>query len=139
MRASSTPSLSMRSRWATSAPNICWYHATAASRSRTAMPTWSMSVSLPEWAPPTLGPVTPEQGDAVLADLGPELWVVDTEPLLGGETEHPDLPLVQVVVDLIGGLAHLRERMDSRQNRLNHPLGDQAIGLPRLLVIGEMA
>src|SRR3954465_1245991 len=46
MRAPATPSLSMRSRWATSAPNICWYHATAASRSRTAMPTWSMSVSL---------------------------------------------------------------------------------------------
>src|SRR5947209_717710 len=30
MRASSTPSLSIRSRWATVAPNICWYHPTAA-------------------------------------------------------------------------------------------------------------
>src|SRR5947208_17070700 len=37
----------MRSRWATVAPNMRWYHSTTASRSCTAMPTWSSSVSFP--------------------------------------------------------------------------------------------
>src|SRR5687767_5265010 len=110
MRASSTPSLSMRSRWATVAPNIFSYHSTAASRSRTAMPTWSISVSLPlVWLC-----MTPEQRDAVLTHLGPEVGVVDAEAFLGGEAQHADLALVQVVVDLVRRLARLLQRVDGR-------------------------
>ena len=52
-----------------------------------------------------LGAVAAEEGDLVLADLLAERGVVDAEALLGGEAEHADLALVQVVVHLVGGLA----------------------------------
>src|SRR4051794_4365309 len=110
----------MRSRCSTVAPNISSYQAMAASRSRTAMPTWSISVSFVVMLPAPMGrsgparfarscAVPPEQGDLVLADLGPELGIVDPEPLFGGQAQHADLAFVHVVVHLVGRLAHLVE------------------------------
>src|SRR3954453_22324420 len=60
------------------------------------------------------GAVRAEEGDLVLADLGAELGIVDAEAFLGGEAQHADLALVAVVVHLVGGVADLVEREDSR-------------------------
>src|SRR5688572_18900952 len=38
---------------------------------------------------------------------GPHLRVADAQPFLGGQAEHADLALVQVVVDVEGRLADL--------------------------------
>jgi hypothetical protein len=43
--------------------------------------------------------VAAEQGDAVLADVGTTLGVVDAETLARGQAEHTDLALVLVAVD----------------------------------------
>ena len=67
-----------------------------------------------------------------------ELGVVDAEALLGGQAEHADLALVQVLVDLVGGLAGLLERVNAGEHRLDLALADQLVGLPRLLVVGEV-
>src|SRR5258706_16148441 len=98
------------------------------------MATWSISVSM---GMVISGPMPAEQGDLVLADLVAERGVVDAEPLLRREAQHAELALVQVVVDLERRLAHLGERVDGREDRLNLPLGDEPVGLPRLGVVRE--
>src|SRR5437899_9103345 len=124
--ASSTPSLSMRSRCTTSAPNMRWYQPTTASRSRTAIPTWSSSVrSMPA-----------EERDPVLADLLAELRVVDAVALLRRQAQHADLALVQVVVNLVGGLARLLQRVDGREDRLRLAGGPERVRIPRPPVVG---
>src|SRR2546421_7991961 len=135
----------------------------AASRSCTAMATWSISVSREVTGAPfgcrrdllatswresrTLlaGPrsarscaVPPEERDPVLAHLLAEREVVDAKPLPGSEGQHAELALVEVVVHLVRGLAHLGEGVHSRQDRLDHALADEPVGLPRLLVVGEV-
>jgi hypothetical protein len=72
----------------------------AASRSLTAMATWSISVS-------TSSTVATEKGDLFLADLGPALGVVDAQALLRCEAQDADLALVLVAVDAAGRLAGL--------------------------------
>src|SRR3954449_13557644 len=47
--------------------------------------------------------------------LGP---VADAEALLRGEGQHADLALVQVAVDVAGGLADLLHRVDPGQRRV---------------------
>src|SRR4051812_45502364 len=120
----------------------------ASPRSCTAMATWSISVSRPEGGSPLTSclatkliascSVPPEESDLVFAHLLAELGVVDAEALLGGQAQDTDLALVQVVVDLVGGLARLGEGVDGRQDGLDGPVGDQPVGLPRLLVVGEV-
>jgi hypothetical protein len=53
--------------------------------------------------------MSPNHGDAVLADSLPLLWVVNSEALLGGETEHTDLSLDLIAMDGARGLADLVE------------------------------
>ena len=53
-----------------------------------------------------------EEGDLVLADLLPQLGVVDAEAVLGGEAADAQLALVHVVVHLVGGLADVLEEHD---------------------------
>src|SRR4051812_38173006 len=106
----------------------------AASRSWTAMATWSISVSMTG----TLG-VPAEDVDPVLTDPGPELGVGDPEALAGGQAEDADLALVQVLVDLQRRLAGLLERVDGGEDRLHLALADEPVGLPGLPVVGEVA
>src|SRR5579864_6278829 len=133
--ASSTPSRSTTSRCAAVAPNISPYHATAASRSRTATATWSISVS---WGAVMFSTVAPEQRDPVLAHSVTQLGVLDAQALTVGEAQDADLPLVEVVVDLVGGLADRVEGEHRRQDRLDAPLADQAVGVPGLAVVREV-
>ena len=104
----------------------------------TAMATWSISVS-------SMSPV-------IGADQRPEavIWSSPTcsrssgssmpRPSVGRQAEHADLALVQVVVHLVGGLAGLA-RAGTPADRIGWimPLADQPVGLPRLLVVGEVA
>src|SRR5581483_914212 len=94
----------------------------AASRSWTAMATWSISVSMPV----TLR-VPAEDVDPVLPDLRPELRIGDAQAL------------VQIVVDLQRRLARLLQRVDGREDGLDLAVADQPVGLPGLPVVGEVA
>ena len=69
---------------------------------------------------------------------GPELGVVDAETLLGGQAEDADLALVEVAVDLVGGLAHLGQGVDGREGGQDLALADQLVGVPGLAVVGEV-
>src|SRR4051794_4534522 len=80
-----------------------------------------------------------EQRDALLADRGPSFGGVDAEALLWSETEDADLPLVLVAVDGAGRLAHLGEWVHGGEEGLDAAHRDQAVGVPRLLVVGEVA
>jgi len=64
--------------------------------------------------------------------------VADAEPFLRGQAQHPHLAMMQVPVDIQGGLAGILHRVDHRHGRVNHALGHQAVGLPRLTVVGEV-
>ena len=55
-----------------------------------------------------------------------------------GQAQHADLALVQVAVHVVRGLAGLVQRVDHRQGRVDHALGDQPVGLPGLAVVGEV-
>ena len=46
---------------------------------------------------------------------------------------------MHVVVHLVGGLTGLLEREHLAHHRMDHPLADEPVGLPRLLVVGEVA
>src|SRR4051812_313697 len=70
--------------------------------------------------------------------LGPLLLVADTEALLGSQAEDPDLALVEVLVDVVRRLADAVHRVGLRQRRVDLPLGDQPVGLPRLAVVREV-
>src|SRR6266508_6245850 len=114
----------------------------ADSRSRTAMATWSISVSRPAPSATFMkrpGRVAAEDGDAVLPDLGSPLGVVDAEAIRGGQAENADLALVEVAVHRQGGVAHLLERVDVGEDGLDHALGDEPVGVPGLAVVGEVA
>src|SRR5581483_9756565 len=106
----------------------------AASRSWTAMATWSISVSMPV----TLR-VPAEDVDPVLPDLRPELRIGDAQALLRRQAQDADLPLVQIVVDLQRRLARLLQRVDGREDGLDLAVADQPVGLPGLPVVGEVA
>src|SRR3954467_11732486 len=103
----------------------------AASRSLTAMATWSISVSTSET-------VATEQRDLLLADLGPALRVVDAEPFLRREAQDAHLALVLVAVNAPGRLARVLQRVHGRQERLDAPLADEPVGRPGLVVVGEV-
>src|SRR6478672_1981836 len=103
----------------------------AASRSLTAMATWSISVS-------TSSTVATVESDPVLADLGPALRVVDAEALGRRQAQDADLALVLVALDAPGRRARLLEREHGRQQRLDAPLADQLVGRPCLVVVGEV-
>src|SRR5439155_3337952 len=70
---------------------------------------------------------------------GAHLGVGDALPGVSRQAQHADLALVEVVVDLVGGLARLLEGERLRQDGVDHPFRDQAVGLPRLFVVGEVA
>src|SRR3954453_13594962 len=80
---------------------------------------------------------------AEAVDLGLEAGalvpVADAEALFGGEGEHADLALVGVAVHVAGGLADLLHRVDLGQRRVDQAAVDEPVGLPRLLVVGEVA
>src|SRR4051794_31300296 len=103
----------------------------AASRSLTAMATWSISVS-------TSRTVATVQRDLVLTDVGALLGVVDAEALLRGQAQHADLAFVLVAVDPACRLARLLEWVHGRQERLDPALADELVGRPRLGVVGEV-
>src|SRR5581483_10315825 len=105
-----------------------------ASRSWTAMATWSISVSMPV----TLR-VPAEDVDPVLPDLRPELRIGDAQALLRRQAQDADLPLVQILVDLQRRLAGLLQRVDGGEDGLDLALADEAVGLPGLPVVGEVA
>ena len=105
----------------------------AASRSATAMATWSISVRSDVHAL-CLRNSSIRSGPT----LRPQLRVVDAESLLGRETQHADLALVQVAVDLQGRLAHLLEGIERRQRREHLSPTDELVGVPRLAVVGEV-
>src|SRR3954447_5417377 len=69
---------------------------------------------------------------------GPLLLVADPQTLLRSEAEDADLALVEVVVHVERRLADLGQRVGPRQGRVDHPLGDQPVGLPGLAVVGEV-
>src|SRR4051794_18936562 len=79
----------------------------------------------------------PEAVDRVEV-LGALLLVADAEALFRGEGEDADLALVGVVVDVVGGLADVVHRVHLRQRRVDQALVDEPVGLPRLLVVGEV-
>src|SRR5262245_141611 len=60
------------------------------------------------------------------------------EALFRRETQHADLALVLVLVHLERGLAGLLQRVHTGQCRMDLSLGDQAVRLPRLAVVGEV-
>ena len=64
--------------------------------------------------------------------------VDDAEPLPRCQAQDADLALVQVAVDLVDGFADIVQREDPRKGRVDLALGDQAVGLPRLAVVGEV-
>jgi hypothetical protein len=64
--------------------------------------------------------------------------VGDAQAFFGGQGEHGDLALVHVVVHLVGGLAGLLEGEHLAHHRVDHALGDESVGLVRLLVVGEV-
>src|SRR3954453_11067015 len=103
----------------------------AASRSLTAMATWSISVS-------TSKTVATEQGDLLLADRLAPLGVVDAEPRLRRQAQDADLAFVLVAVDFPGRLAGVLEGIHRRQERLDPALADELVGRPRLVVVGEV-
>src|ERR1700722_13273184 len=111
----------------------------AASRSLTAMATWSISVSSGAvTGAPSSSFVSPEQGDPVLPHLGAEFGVVDAETGLRGQAEHADLALVEVPVHLVGGIADVLQGVDGGQGREGLPVAHQLVGVPRLPVVGEV-
>ncbi len=60
-------------------------------------------------------------------------------PSAGARQQHADLALVRVAVHLVRGLAGLLQRVGLRQRRVDPAERDQPVGLPRLLVVGEVA
>ena len=70
--------------------------------------------------------------------LGAEFGVGDAESGFGGEGEDGDLALVEVAVDLVGGLAGVIEGEGLGDGGVDHALGDQAVGLVCLAVVGEV-
>src|SRR4051794_31217224 len=68
-----------------------------------------------------------EAVDLVL-ELGPLLRVRDAHALLGGEAQDADLALVDVLVDVEGGLAGVGERVGPAQRRVDDALLDEAVG-----------
>src|SRR5690242_7088997 len=90
--------------------------------------TWSSSPGLRAVIPMVsflLGAVSAEEGDAVLAHLLTQLGVVDPEALGGGEAQHTDLALVEVLVHLVGGLARLLQAVHRREDGLDLALADE--------------
>src|SRR6185295_18996470 len=101
------------------------------------MATWSISVSsMPESY--VRSGVTPEEGDLRLESLAHRV-VGDAEPLAGREHENADLALVEVVVDLGRGLADVFEHEDLGERGVHLPLADEAVRLPCLAVVREVA
>src|SRR5699024_562763 len=73
--------------------------------------------------------------DVLLAHLGVE----DAQSFPGGQAEDAALALVEVLVDVKGGMANLVEGVRPGTGRVDRTLGDEAVGLPRLAVVGEVA
>src|SRR5579875_2296314 len=67
-----------------------------------------------------------------------EFTVADTETLLRCQAQHADLALVCVAVDVVGGLAGLRQRVHLRDRRVDRALRDEPDRLPRLAVVREV-
>ena len=75
----------------------------------------------------------------LVPDLRTQFVVVDTETFLRCEAQDAELALVHVVVHLESGLSGLVEREGLAQHRMDHALGDHAVGLVGLAVVGEVA
>src|SRR4051794_880839 len=75
-----------------------------------------------------------DRGQVLLA-LG---RVLDAEAFGGGEGEDADLALVQVAVHVAGGLPDLLHRVGLGQGGVDQAAVDEPVGLPRLLVVGEV-
>src|SRR5829696_4190932 len=104
----------------------------AASRSRTAMATWSISVRSMVLSVPAHAT---EEGDLVLADLLPEGRIVDPEAVGRREAAHAELAFGLVAVDGECRLACVLELVHTRQDRLDLAFGEQLVGVPGLLVV----
>src|SRR3954454_679783 len=85
-------------------------------------------------------PVDSDAPEAVdlLLEARPLLRVADPQTLLRSQGEDADLALVGVAVDVARGLADLLHRVGLGQRRMDQPPVDEPVGLPRLLVVGEV-
>src|SRR3954465_2295180 len=111
----------------------------AASRSRTAMATWSISVSSPDVVISQLpSSVALEQGDLVLAVGGALLRAGDAQARARREAPDGQLAVRLVLVAALRGVADLLEVVGRRHDRLDPALGDEAVHVPRLLVVREV-
>src|SRR5512134_4150995 len=70
------------------------------------------------------GSDAPEAVDRVDV-LAPHLGIAHAQALLGSQAEHTDLALVQVLVDVVGGLADLVHAVALGQGRVDLALGDE--------------
>ncbi len=86
----------------------------------------------------TVRSVTAEAVDRAFVPRA-HLGVADAEPVGGGQAPHADLALVRVAVHLVRGLAGLLQRVRLRHGRVHLAERDQPVGLPRLVVVGEVA
>src|SRR5262245_13719378 len=99
------------------------------------MATWSISVSSMVLSVARSAARHPaEQGDLVLADLLTERGIVDAEPVGGRQAADAELALGLVVVDRQRGVPHALEVVGGRQDGLDLALGQELVGVPRLLV-----
>src|SRR3954453_8483465 len=109
----------------------------AASRSLTAIATWSISVSSMSMNDLSVREPT-EERDLVEMLLARRL-VGHTQPFLGREAQYRDLSLDEVVVHLQRGFARLVQWEHLRHRRMDPSLAYETIGLPCFAVVREMA
>src|SRR4051812_44164770 len=69
---------------------------------------------------------------------GPLVPVADAEAFGGGQAQDADLALVGVVLHVAGGLADVVHGVGPGQRGVDEALVDEPVGLPRLLVVGEV-
>src|SRR3954470_15783157 len=79
----------------------------------------------------------PEAVDLPL-ELRALLRVADAEAFGGGQAQDADLALVGVVLHVAGGLADVVHGVGLGQRGVDEALVDEPVGLPRLLVVGEV-
>src|SRR3954452_8363344 len=68
----------------------------------------------------------------------PQRGIANAETFLRRKAEHADLALVRVAVHVVRRLPGLLHRVHTGQCRMDLPLGDQPVRLPRLAIVREM-
>src|SRR4051794_1245802 len=118
--------------------SLMWSFSQTWTRSRACWGRWRRGSQQPARNRAACDPSDAAEAVDLTLEPGPLLAVAHPEALLGREGEDADLALVGVVVDVAGGLADLVHGVGLRQRRVDQPPVDEAVGLPRLLVVGEV-